>query len=710
MNKFIFFQKSIVAILIFALALPYGFLAFPKKAEAVVPVMEMPGPLLTTTIANAKTNLISATQNTAQTGLQTSILATDVLNAQYTASLHQAKVGPVPFVPFGSWDQIGTTLMKMMLGVLTSQMITWIQGGGTYPGGGSGSLFVNDILGYMTSVADSAAGKFLEQMIDPQIFNLLCTPFRLPMFNALRSGLNFPYLQRARCTLTDIANNITDFTNGGFLLGGWKAWNEISQPQNNIYGSYLMAQSELMGKKAAAIGVSQTDLSFGQGFLSQKKCIERATNGQCLQYKIITPGNIIEDQLATQLGSGVRSLEIADSLNEIIAAVVTRLITEILTGGQGVGGWQAAQSPAWQPFTETQKPDLVVSGALTYSPLNPQTGQIMSFSGNIYNTGGNATTSVGAELKIDAGNDGIWDVSFPAVISLGERGSGLASWQNVWTAISGSHRFRICADPGNSVNESNETNNCSESIFQVPDLAGLQADLVVEAVSFSPSSPVGVGNLMIFRGVVRNAGTVAIADSSTTRLRIDVGNNGSWDIDVNASTGLLLQNGREEEVWANIWTATLGTHKFEICADVNNAVDEGNENNNCASGVFEVIKKPDLIISSISFSPLYPGLGNLMTFSGAIKNQGDAASSPSQARLRIDTGNNGSWDVAVSPDQPISNLAPAGTATTSWQSAWRASLPGLNAFEICADAAGVVNESNEQNNCARQTFWVSSSY
>lgn len=684
-----FFKKSVVAILIFTLALPYGFLAFPEKAEAVVPVMEMPGPLLTATAANTL-------QNTMQTGIQTGLLGTEILSGQYIASLHQKEVGPAPFVPFGSWDQIGNALTKMMIGTLTATMVNWIQTGGSYPGGGTGGLFVNDISGYMTSVADSAAGQFLEQMIDPKIFNLLCTPFRAPLFNALQSGLNFPYLSRARCTISDIVNNVTGFTNGGFLLGGWKAWNEIVKPQNNIYGSYLMAQSELMNRRATAVGVNQSELSFGQGFLSFK-----TKDG-----KIATPGSVIEEQLATQLGSGVRSLEVADELNEIIAAIVSRLITEILTTpGKGIGGWESAPSPAWQPFIEFQKANLTVSGTLVYSPLNPQAGQVMSFGGDIVNIGVTPTEAFKADLIIDGVS-----VSLVKVNPIQAGATKSVNFSNVWTAVPGSHKFRICADAQNSVDESDETNNCSETTFQAPDIAGLQADLVVEAASFSPPDPVGAGNLMTFMGTVRNAGSVAVADSSVTRLRIDIGNNGSWDVIVNTSTGSLFPNEMEEEIWPNAWIATLGTHKFEICADVNNTVSEGNEKNNCASRVFEVIKKPDLIVSSISFSPLYPGLNQYITFNGVIKNQGDATSSLSQARLRIDAGNNGSWDVVVSPDQSVSGLAPAGTATITWQSAWQASFPGTSAFEICADAAITVNELNELNNCASRMFWVSFSY
>lgn len=728
----IIFKKSIVAILIFALALPYGFLVFPKKAEAVVPVQDEKLTKVATSIAEA--TKISADNNVKQTGLQTDIRQTEASTNQYIASLHQKSIGRIPLVPYQSnWDLTANTMMKMMIGALTAQMVNWIQTGGSYPGGGSGGLFVNDIGGYMTAIADNAAGRYLEQVLDPQIFNLLCTNWRNQFANLLQrtSYPQLPYFQRARCTITDIMRNFGADTGSYSPYAANAYWQQIRYPQNNIYDSFLSAYYARSASVERRVSTANSELSFGQGFLSfktmedtgRKQCVEfgapysapnYTAEGNCIKWapikeeKIKTPGKIIEDQLATQLGSGTRSLEIANSLNQIIAAIISRLITEILTGGQGIGGWQAGSSPAFGAFTEAQiqaqKPDLIVSGALNYSPLNPQAGQLLSFSGNIYDARGNEAQSVGAELKIDAGNDGTWDVSIPAVISLGGGGSGLANWQNVWTAVPGVHKFRICADPENLIDELNEDNNCTDMIFQVPDLSGLQANLVVEAAGFSPQNP-SVGNLMTFRGAVRNAGSIAIASPSTARLRVDIGNNGSWDIDTNASVGQLLQNEKEEKVWADVWTATFGTHKFEICADVNNVVGEGNELDNCASGVFEVIKKPDLIVSSASFSPLYPGFNDLMTFKGIIKNQGDVASVSSSARLRIDVGDNGSWDVVL-PEQPVSGLAPAGMATTTWQSAWKA-FPGTSAFEICADIGGAINESNEQNNCVKQTFFVS---
>jgi hypothetical protein len=97
------------------------------------------------------------------------------------------------------------------------------------------------------------------------------------------------------------------------------------------------------------------------------------------------------------------------------------------------------------------------------------------------------------------------------------------------------------------------------------------------------------GNVCTFSGVVENTGSSTAGATSATRLRIDVGNDGSYDVTpATQSTGNLAAGATETETWSNAWTATAGTHRFEICADVNNNVSESNETNNCTTQTFNV--------------------------------------------------------------------------------------------------------------------------
>jgi len=118
-------------------------------------------------------------------------------------------------------------------------------------------------------------------------------------------------------------NNIEDFYED-FSEGGWRGWIELTQnPANNPYGAYLIAETELSRRLAEAELLAQKDVDQGAGFISLKKCVEyevldsadcpwydedgncvvQNTENKCLRYETQTPGRIIADQLAFNLGS-----------------------------------------------------------------------------------------------------------------------------------------------------------------------------------------------------------------------------------------------------------------------------------------------------------------------------------------------------------------------------------------------------------------------
>lgn len=114
---------------------------------------------------------------------------------------------------------------------------------------------------------------------------------------------------------------------------------------------------------------------------------------------------------------------------------------------------------------------------------------------------------------------------------------------------------------------------------------------------------------------------------------------------------------------------------------------------------------PDLQVTSITPPSAAAQAGNLLSFSGVVSNTGGAGSGASQARLRIDIDNNGTWDV-MPANVATAGLAAGATVNASWNNAWTATA-GTHKFEICADAGSAVAESNEANNCpALQIFSV----
>lgn len=149
----------------------------------------------------------------------------------------------------------------------------------------------------------------------------------------------------------------------------------------------------------------------------------------------------------------------------------------------------------------------------------------------------------------------------------------------------------------------------------------LQPDLTIDTLTVSPSSPTPGANLS-FSGRVINIGT-ANAGSTKTQLQLDIDDNNIWDLtsateDTNPLDPYPPQF--DTESWPNFWTATAGTHRFKICADVGNEVtNELSEVNNCPTLTFAVTSGgggggPLNINCSGSPNPAYLSAGGAVTW------------------------------------------------------------------------------------------------
>ena len=98
---------------------------------------------------------------------------------------------------------------------------------------------------------------------------------------------------------------------------------------------------------------------------------------------------------------------------------------------------------------------------------------------------------------------------------------------------------------------------------------------------------------------------------------------------------------------------------------------------------------PDLIVSEISLSPSEPALGDSVTITVAIKNQGDSPADTSFTTCYIDD--------AVIGTKSIDSLDPSITATATFT--WTASQ-GPHTIKAIADSSGKIAEGDESNNTA----------
>lgn len=269
-------------------------------------------------------------------------------------------------------DGLGTMIVKQIVRQITSSVVSWINSG--FEGSPS---FLQNPGSFFLDVADQITGDFIAKAGGP--LQDLCSPFSID----IRIALAFKYRpneqKRYACTITTIINNsknavenasINGFTAGDFRQGGWPAFVSLStEPQNNIYGAYLSAESDLSWRVANARATQKDEISNGRGFLSWRdpKCKaqvkqynanlkkmnssasapsdgtgegttlpEGTTAAKPMNYDscpVKTPGSVIQESLQNNLNGPLRELEIADEINEVVNALFAQLITQVLQKG-----------------------------------------------------------------------------------------------------------------------------------------------------------------------------------------------------------------------------------------------------------------------------------------------------------------------------------------------------------------------------------------
>lgn len=232
------------------------------------------------------------------------------------------------------FDGILVSIAKQVISTITQSIVNWINSG--FEGG---PAFVTNPEAFFTDLADQVTGQFIDRLGA----GFLCQSFQIPLKLALSFDFNYggqgSYQERYSCTLSSIVDNISS----GNIVSLDTFFDVAVTTSNNPYGSYLAAQQQLslniLGKQYNQGKL----LDWGRGFLSKKECDENGEN--CT---ITTPGAIVEDQLANVMGSGIRQLELADEINEIIGALVNQMVKTVIE--TGVSGLSSQDSSGSRPI------------------------------------------------------------------------------------------------------------------------------------------------------------------------------------------------------------------------------------------------------------------------------------------------------------------------------------------------------------------------
>ena len=123
---------------------------------------------------------------------------------------------------------------------------------------------------------------------------------------------------------------------------------------------------------------------------------------------------------------------------------------------------------------------------------------------------------------------------------------------------------------------------CSGTTGNSGMFAVIASNLIIStAPAATVAGPYTAEQSLQFKGTVRNSGTAQTTSSVTfyNRLRIDVDNNGSFDL-ISEPTLSNLAAGGTSDVTSSSWTAVVGTHRVELCADTSNTGANNNKINN----------------------------------------------------------------------------------------------------------------------------------
>lgn len=243
------------SLIIFSLVTSNLFLALPEKAEAQGAASCTAGYLAAGVAA-----LLAVPQNII--GVPKSQAGDTAQNVVTSGSANSLSFNNCILKP------LGQMMVISLIRNIGASIVDWVNSG--FQGKPS---FITDFGGTLLNAADQAIGKFIEGTE----LGFLCNDFSFQIRIALALKYSKPYREEVRCTLSGIGDNVNNFVenNGG---AGWNNWLQLTtEPNNNAYGAYLIADSELAARALSATNLQDKKITIGQGFLDFETCDEYET-------------------------------------------------------------------------------------------------------------------------------------------------------------------------------------------------------------------------------------------------------------------------------------------------------------------------------------------------------------------------------------------------------------------------------------------------
>lgn len=248
---------------------------------------------------------------------------------------------------------------KAAIRSMTQSVVNWINSG--FEGS---PAFATDLRQTMLRLGDGVAAGFVGELIDNFEINS-------PFLDQIGPTIAYGYLlytsrdqiqERLRYTLNEYARNEEAYRRGAFNEGGFSAWfATVRYCGNDPYCAQLAAEDELARRLDAQLRQRLEELDWGRGFLSWRNCPDESDTGDtvtslsetedAVECPILTPGSVIENALLGTTDSPLRQLELADSINEIVGALASQLVSQVL-GGTGLLGTSRPSSGGGRSYLQ----------------------------------------------------------------------------------------------------------------------------------------------------------------------------------------------------------------------------------------------------------------------------------------------------------------------------------------------------------------------
>ena len=308
-------------------------------------------------------------------------------------------------------------------------------------------------------------------------------------------------------------------------------------------------------------------------------------------------------------------------------------------------------------------PDLVIE-TISWSPEFPSIGDSVTFTVTVRNQGDSPAGSSRLAYFLD---DNLLTYDWAALIHPG----AIIQKSFTWKAQAGPHIIKAVIDYEKSVFEIDENNNDQTYAFSV-----LAPDLAVVSIAWLPKNP-SAGDKVTFTVTVKNQGNKT-ASGSNVNLYIDGNPRGYREI-------RWLEAGENTSA-AFTWLAISGVHTLEAFADGLSQVKESDETNNYLSVTYATAA-PDLVIDSITWSPLNRSESSNVTMTVKISNRGSGKADSFWLAYYIDD--------SLQKSDLIGTLKAGVSITKTY---WWIAGADSHTFKAVADSRGELAENDESNN------------